>query len=346
MKKRILSTLIAVAVVVAGIPAVFAEEDLNSVDFSNQGITDERLVEMVANGEIPQRVTILDLSRNKITDISPLNSLIDLKELSLQGNNITDIEPLCSLINLNRLRLGYNQITDITPLNILTNLENLYLESNRIVDISPFVALTNLEELYLESNQIVDVSPLFDLTNLEFLNLNYNKINDLEQIEKLRTALPDCKIQYSRDIPPPDWDYWGDFFLVYEGITDEMLAVIVADGTISDDVLFLYLQGNKITDISPLVALTNLEELNLSQNQITDISPLSALTNLKILDLSQNHIKNKQIIAIKIALPNCEIRYSQDYIEYETNPPTSVAFAVTPLILAAGAVLFSRKKRK
>ena len=42
---------------------------------------------------------------------------------------------------------------------------------------------------------------------------------------------------------------------------------------------------NKITDISPLSQLVNLEWLNLEFNEITDISPLSKLVNLKVLDL-------------------------------------------------------------
>ncbi|MBD2011112.1 leucine-rich repeat domain-containing protein [Microcoleus vaginatus ZQ-A3] len=52
----------------------------------------------------------------------------------------------------------------------------------------------------------------------------------------------------------------------------------------------LSLDGNQITDITPLSALTNLTSLYLNNNQITDITPLSALTNLTSLYLNNNKI--------------------------------------------------------
>jgi Leucine-rich repeat (LRR) protein len=49
-------------------------------------------------------------------------------------------------------------------------------------------------------------------------------------------------------------------------------------------------QINQITDLTPLSALTNLTGLVLSDNQITDLTPLSALTNLTALYLNKNQI--------------------------------------------------------
>ncbi|MEG4580668.1 leucine-rich repeat domain-containing protein [Microcoleus sp. MON1_C5] len=52
----------------------------------------------------------------------------------------------------------------------------------------------------------------------------------------------------------------------------------------------LSLDGNQITDLTPLSALTNLTSLYLNNNQITDITRLSALTNLTSLYLNNNQI--------------------------------------------------------
>ena len=54
----------------------------------------------------------------------------------------------------------------------------------------------------------------------------------------------------------------------------------------------LWLQYNRITDISTLSGLTNLTELVLWNNNITDVSALSGLTNLKKLDLDDNNIRD------------------------------------------------------
>jgi len=55
----------------------------------------------------------------------------------------------------------------------------------------------------------------------------------------------------------------------------------------------LYLDGNLITDISPLSGLIKLTKLYLDNNKISDISPLSGLTALTYLDLNYNDMEIK-----------------------------------------------------
>lgn len=50
------------------------------------------------------------------------------------------------------------------------------------------------------------------------------------------------------------------------------------------------LVGQSISDLSPLITLSNLRELNLTGNDITDLSPLQSLPNLSILRLDNNRI--------------------------------------------------------
>ena len=54
----------------------------------------------------------------------------------------------------------------------------------------------------------------------------------------------------------------------------------------------LYLEGNNITDISPLDGLTKLLYLDLSGNNISDISTLAGLTNLNKLDFTINNLSD------------------------------------------------------
>ncbi|MCL1831844.1 MAG: leucine-rich repeat domain-containing protein [Oscillospiraceae bacterium] len=78
--------------------------------------------------------------------------------------------------------------------------------------------------------------------------------------------------------------------LSWKNIDDEMLAAMVADGTIPADVESLLLNWNDITDLSPLAALTNLKFLVLENNEIADLSPLAGLTALEELDLYGNPV--------------------------------------------------------
>ena len=54
----------------------------------------------------------------------------------------------------------------------------------------------------------------------------------------------------------------------------------------------LILDSNRIADVRPLAALTNLEGLSLWNNQITTVRPLAALTKLIRLDLENNQIED------------------------------------------------------
>jgi internalin A len=121
-------------------------------------------------------LTELDLDKNQISDIKPLESLTNLTGLYLNNNQISDIKPLESLTNVALLGLENNQISDIKPLESLTNLALLALEKNQISDIKPLASLTNLTLLGLENNQINDIQPLQSLTNLIWLPLSGNPI--------------------------------------------------------------------------------------------------------------------------------------------------------------------------
>jgi Leucine-rich repeat (LRR) protein len=58
----------------------------------------------------------VDLTLNKIKDISPLTNLAKLTTLELGQNWISDVAPLADLIHLENLQLPGNQISDISPL--------------------------------------------------------------------------------------------------------------------------------------------------------------------------------------------------------------------------------------
>ncbi len=117
---------------------------------------------------------LLILAQNRIRDIHPLANLTNLTFLDLGGNAISDVSPLAGLIRLEALGLWSNQIVDVSPLARLVNLKGLSLNNNQIEDISPLVALTSLKELNVANNVIVDLSPLTELINIEELHSEGN----------------------------------------------------------------------------------------------------------------------------------------------------------------------------
>ena len=69
-------------------------------------------------------------------------------------------------------------------------------------------------------------------------------------------------------------------------------------------------EGNYITDLSPLAALTSLTNLNLGGNQITDVSPLGALTTLIHLNLANNRVSNLNPLANLISLEILDLTHN------------------------------------
>jgi len=138
----------------------------------------------------------LDLSNNRITDVSPLSRLTRLEWVVLDDNNISDITPLANLTSLTKLGLSVNQIGDISPLSSLTNLVMLHLANNQIDDITPLSNLVGLGtqewetirlslHLDLGGNQITDIAPLSNLTAVKRLSLSDNQISDISPLDNL-----------------------------------------------------------------------------------------------------------------------------------------------------------------
>jgi len=69
----------------------------------------------------------------------------------------------------------------------------------------------------------------------------------------------------------------------------------------------LNLGGNRITDISPLTSLTGLRTLSLDGNPISDLTPLCSMASLTSLSLKGMDISERELEALREALPGCAI---------------------------------------
>lgn len=127
----------------------------------------------------------LDLSGNKIRDLTPLQNLTQLERLNLWHNQIDNIEPLKWLKHLTELHLEGNKFSDLNTLEKLAKLTHLFLNENNIENIRPLQNLKFLTELGLSKNKIDDLSPLKNLKQLTYLLLDDNQISDLTPLKDL-----------------------------------------------------------------------------------------------------------------------------------------------------------------
>ena len=206
-------------------------------------------------------LTSLNLNRNSIADISPLEANTGLSsgdEVDVRGNPLdrASIETHIPALQGRGVTVEFDNII-AEPVNIpdpnlrakieetlgkmsgalittadMAKLTELTAQNANISDLTGLETATELTELDIRGNNLSNISPLAGLTNLRQLWLQDNALTDISPVADL-TNLRE-----------------------------------------------LVLQGNAITNISPLSGLTNLTGLWLAYNTIADISPLVANTGL------------------------------------------------------------------
>ncbi len=234
-------------------------------------------------------LSFLDISGNvftSTTDLTPLGSLSNLTSLEMRNDKANypgltsdaannTLAPVNSLVNLQNLSLSNNQITSLSFLTGLSNLKTLYLDNNAnttantsITNLTELQNLPRLTRLYLGSNNLIDISALGSLSSLQLLGLSSN--SNLNQTN-FTTAFS----------PPNSFNQLTTLYINSTGISDiSALSNLTSLTT-------LLAQSNNITDITPLENLTQLETLRLSNNTaINYTAPAPTLDNLtRLIDL-------------------------------------------------------------
>lgn len=206
----------------------------------------------------------LDISGNKIKDLSPVFALTNLKSLKVSNNSLSDsadetracLSGLSSLAALEVLDISNNGIVYVSPLAGLRNLKTLNVSSNKLRTLAGLEGIVSLEVLYADSNQISDASALSSCVNMKTLSLKVNGY-------------------YEQDA---DGAYTGKYIALSDlSFTSKMSALE-----------FLDVSSNRITTLKGLEKHTALRELIADFNHITDASALVSCRSLKTLSLAGN----------------------------------------------------------
>ena len=152
-------------------------------------------------------------------DTAGLAYCTDLVYLDLSGNKITDLTFAKNLTKLRLFCAGKNEITDISALAGLTELEYLELYTNPIADQTPLAGLTKLTHLNVARTGITDITQLSGMKQLKMLYILGNNKISRDLVAKLAEALPDCTI-VSRGSNPiaGDW-HKADLYHAFEVAT-------------------------------------------------------------------------------------------------------------------------------
>jgi Leucine-rich repeat (LRR) protein len=154
-------------------------------------------------------------------DLAALQYCTGLIYLDLSGNRITDVSFVQFLPKLRLLSVANNKITNISALSGLSELEFLEIYINYISDLGPLTALPKLANLNCSRTAITDVTALSGMQQLTRLWIMNNKIEKTD-LEKLIAALPGCAVN-SRGSSSISGG-WQDIDLYYEFLVKAGLA--------------------------------------------------------------------------------------------------------------------------
>lgn len=235
------------------------------------------------NNSMFSDLEILNLSDNKLEDISALTTLINLESLHINGNRIRDLSCLKQLnlhslsvdgVNLEQIEAIdslvelhlYNVDCTLLPLTTLTNLTKLSLTNcYKKVDLAPIAYLRDLKELTLETVNVNDASPLRYLMWLETLNINATDVSNIDFLKNMSMLISLTMIQN---------------------------RIVDVDALKDLNLHILDLSNNFIVNVEPISEIESLSFLTLKKNQIQDASALAQLKNIKVLDVSNNIISD------------------------------------------------------
>lgn len=236
---------------------------VKDLDLSGNNLSDQSLDNL---GKLTSLVAI-NISRNKLTDISFVAKMPQLRVLKFKNNLVSDISPLKANQELIDLYAGNNLIETVNFQSLSDYLELIDLRKNFISSIEGLEKFENLLEIYLADNPIDDISPLNNLSTQYTIMLDLSNIgmSDFRNLNTPQTI---------------------DLFLNSNNITS-ISHLPKIENTIN-----LHLENNKIRHLDGVKAsFPNLKGLNIRGNPIRTLEGMYK-DQLTYLDISYTSLEN------------------------------------------------------
>lgn len=154
------------------------------LDLNNKGLDDcPAAISLLAN------LTILNLSKNRLTKLPDISALVKLKELELSHNAFIDPPNLTQHLDLYVLDLSHNKLKAPPDLQWNTKLTVLDLSNNQLDSAPDFTKHKKLCYVDLSNNKITDVN--FENNEaLTCIKINFNKLSRPPKLPSTFLASP------------------------------------------------------------------------------------------------------------------------------------------------------------
>uniref|UniRef100_A0A8C5V210 Leucine-rich repeat and guanylate kinase domain-containing protein n=1 Tax=Microcebus murinus TaxID=30608 RepID=A0A8C5V210_MICMU len=241
----------------------------------------------------------LDLSVNKIEDLSCVGYMPYLLELNASQNKLTTFFNFKPPKNLKKVDFSYNQISEMCDLSAYRGLTTLILDNNKIGEISGLEMCNSLTHLSLANNDIKTIDGLNSLP-IKILCLSNNNIEKITGLENLK-ALQKLDVSHNQ-------------ISSLQGLENHDLLEVIN------------LEDNKIAELSEIEYIGNLpilRILNLLKNPIQEKPEywlFVIFMLLRLTELDQKRIKvEEKVTAVNKYDPPPEVVAAQDHLTHVVN---------------------------
>jgi len=218
----------------------------------------ENMIQNVDNLADLNQLKYLNLSRNEIKSVVIDGGFDSLVELRMYKNSLNSFKDINGIESLSKLGLSYNDFKSIEGVEKLKNLELLEITNCRIRSLNGLQGNTNLKQLYIDGNPLKNIEGVEKFENLEFLSAEECEIESIKNNE---------------GIPKLD-----EFRL------DENPLKSIVGIELFPSLTNLSIDKTMVSDLNPIMSLTNLRFLSINDTLVNDISPVMSLSNLENLN--------------------------------------------------------------
>ncbi|XP_072284222.1 leucine-rich repeat-containing protein 9 isoform X2 [Pyxicephalus adspersus] len=265
---------------------------ITSINFDGQKLS------KITNLEKLENLRWASFSNNYLTKIEGLENCVKLEELCLDGNCITKLEGLSKLVKLRRLSINDNQLASFDKI-VMDNLPHLHFlsaENNKINSLAGLQKNHTLIELCLSNNQISsnqEIYHLKGLSNLVILDLCCNPISKKNDNYRLFVIfhLSSLKALDGSAVDQLESENAKD---VFGGrLSSDMIVEKFGHQNFSElQELNWKSSSIRSVDLVPADQFKGIHTVNLENNNLTSFSGLIFLPHIKYLYLNYNHIES------------------------------------------------------
>lgn len=260
-------------------------DDLTSLRCNGSGIASLEGIEQLTS------LAYLDIGNNPVSDLTPLADSHTLRRIQLRNSEVTNLAPLAGLPWLHEVLIeGLAAALPTLPQGL--PLHALDLSHTDLDSLDLLAGYPQLTDLTIDNTNVTSLDGLSQVPNLTRLGIQDLAISNLDALAQL-IHLEELDAD---DIPVENITAIANLQLTHLTLNGALLpdlsalAAITTLRSLNIDGSFGPVHTSPISDVAPLAALANLEELTLTDTLISDLSELGGLPRLRTLHLGNNQL--------------------------------------------------------